>query len=99
MSIRKTLVAVACAAITVLGAAGTASASATGDSKAKGYSHSHDADPDSDVTAVSESNDSGLINIPINIPIAVCGNDISVLDILSSFGGGNANGNTCVANA
>lgn len=99
MSIRKTLVAVACTAFALLGTAGTASAYATGSSHAKGYSHRHDSDPDSDVTAVNESRDSGLINIPINIPVNVCGNDISVLDILSGFGGGNANDNTCVANA
>ena len=102
MSIRKTLVAVTCAAFAVMGTAGTASATGYGHDKGygheKGYGHDkgysrHDADPDSDsdLTVVGKSA-AGFINIPINF----CGNYIPVMDLLFGISGnGNANGNVC----
>lgn len=77
MSMRKTLVAAAFAAVAVLGGAGTAFASGAG--------------------AVGNASDSpgllsgNVIQVPINIPVNVCGNDISVLALLTG-----ANGNVCV---
>ncbi|MEY9887768.1 hypothetical protein ABIA31_001397 [Catenulispora sp. MAP5-51] len=65
---RKTLVAVAVAAFAVLGAAGTASASGAG--------------------AIGGASDSpGLLSgnnvqIPINIPVNVCGDNIGILSAL-----------------
>ena len=77
MSIRKTLVAVACAAFAVLGTAGTASASGAG---AIGSAFGS--------PGLLSGN---VIQIPLNIPINVCGNDISVLAALTG-----ADGNVCV---
>jgi hypothetical protein len=77
MSMRKTLVAAAFAAVAVLGSAGTAFASGAG--------------------AIGGASDSpgllsgNVIQIPVNIPVNVCGNDISILAALTG-----ADGNTCV---
>lgn len=77
MSMRKSLVAAAFAAVTVLGSAGTAFASGSG---AIGVA--------SDSPGLLSGN---VIQIPINVPVNVCGNDISILAALTS-----AEGNTCV---
>lgn len=77
MSMRKTLVAAAFAAVAVLGSAGTAFASGAG--------------------AIGGASDSpgllsgNVIQVPINLPVNVCGNDVSILAALTG-----AAGNTCV---
>jgi hypothetical protein len=77
MSMRKTLVAAAFAVVAVLGSAGTAFASGAG--------------------AVGGASDSpgllsgNVIQIPINLPVNVCGNDVSILAALTG-----AAGNVCV---
>lgn len=77
MSMRKTLVATAVTAAAVLGSAGTAFASGAG--------------------AVGGASDSpgllsgNVVQVPINVPVNVCGDDISILAALTS-----ADGNTCV---
>ena len=77
MSMRKTLVAAAFAAVAVLGTAGTASASGAG---AIGGAFGSPG-------LLSGNN----IQVPINIPINLCGNDVSVLAALTG-----AAGNVCV---
>ena len=77
MSIRKTLVAVACAAFAVLGTAGTASASGAG---AVGSAFGS--------PGLLSGN---VIQVPINVPINICGNDVSILAALTA-----AAGNVCV---
>lgn len=77
MSMRKTLVAAAFAAVAVLGSAGTAFASGAG---AIGVA----------------SNSPGLlsgnvIQVPINLPINICGNTVDILALLNP-----AEGNKCV---
>ena len=77
MSMRKTLVAAAVAAVAVFGTAGSAFASGSG--------------------AIGGASDSpgllsgNVIQVPINLPVNVCGNDISILAALTG-----AAGNTCV---
>jgi hypothetical protein len=74
---RKTLVAAAFAAFAVVGSAGTAFASGAG--------------------AIGSASDSpgllsgNVVQVPINIPVNVCGNDISILAALTG-----ADDNTCV---
>ena len=76
MSIRKTFVAAALAAFAVVGIAGTASASGT------------------DAVGAA-SNSPGLlsgdvIQVPVNLPLDLCGLDVSVLGALTG-----AEGNVC----
>lgn len=73
MSIRKTLVATSCAAIAVLGTAGTASASGTG---AIGGA-----------TGSPGILSGNVIQIPLAFPINACGSDISVLAALTGAAG------------
>lgn len=69
MSIRKTLVAAAFAAVAVLGTAGTASASGA--------------------SAVGAADNSpgflsgNVVQIPINLPINLCGNTIDIISLLN----------------
>jgi hypothetical protein len=77
MSIRKTLVAVACAAFAVLGTAGTASASGAG---AIGGAFGS--------PGLLSGN---VIQVPVNIPINVCGDNVGILSALLGSAG-----NVCV---
>ena len=77
MSMRKTLIAAAFAAVAVFGTAGTASASGAG---AVGSAFGS--------PGLLSGN---VIQVPINIPFNICGNDVSVLAALTS-----AAGNICV---
>ena len=82
MSIRKTLVAVACAAFAVLGTAGTASA------------HGHDSGSDG-ASAVGVANDSpgilsgDVIQVPVNLDLNLCGNSIDIIGLLNPVIGNN----------
>ena len=77
MSMRKSLVTAAFAAVAVLGSAGSAFASGSG--------------------AIGGASDSpgllsgNVIQVPINIPMNVCGNNISILAALTG-----TDGNKCV---
>lgn len=77
MSIRKTFVAAALAAFSVVGIAGTASASGSG---AVG-------------NAVGSPGllSGNVIQVPVNVPINLCGLNLSILAALTS-----ADGNVCV---
>lgn len=77
MSIRKTLVAVACAAFAVLGTAGTASASGAG---AIGSAFGS--------PGLLSGN---VIQVPVDIPINVCGDSVGILAALVGSAG-----NVCV---
>jgi small secreted domain DUF320 len=79
MSMHKTLVAAAVAAFAVLGTAGTASAS-SGAGAVGGAS---------DSPGVLSGN---VIQVPINLPFNLCGNDIPLLSALTG-----AAGNTCAS--